>query len=156
MIVKPAKTVQTSRSDQAGRIVKMPVWRTVKSRPASSSICAPSTTTVRCHVACFGEEIEHKATKVTKQESESPSPKQFSEFPPEPRNLVGKQWLIFSKKNARDLEKMSETLRFMKKLAIIDDEADYASLKTHTFSVRECLGLERILKSIFNCGYRVL
>ena len=57
----------------------------------------------------------------------SPSPKQFSELPANAQSLKGKQWVIFSKKNARDLEKLTETLRFMKKLVIIDDEADYAS-----------------------------
>lgn len=57
----------------------------------------------------------------------SPSPKQFSELPSDPRTIEGKQWVIFSKKNARDLEKLKESLRFIKKLVIIDDEADYAS-----------------------------
>jgi hypothetical protein len=57
----------------------------------------------------------------------SPSPKQFTELPTDAATLKGKQWVIFSKKNARDLEKLTETLRFMKKLVIIDDEADYAS-----------------------------
>jgi hypothetical protein len=57
----------------------------------------------------------------------SPSPKQFEELPTDPKKLAGKQWVIFSKKNARDLEKLSEALRLMKKLIVIDDEADYAS-----------------------------
>ncbi len=57
----------------------------------------------------------------------SPSPKQFSELPTDAKSLKGKQWVVFSKKNARDLEKLSETLRFVKQLVIIDDEADYAS-----------------------------
>ncbi|MGY4500897.1 hypothetical protein ACVWYH_004828 [Bradyrhizobium sp. GM24.11] len=57
----------------------------------------------------------------------SPSPKQFSELPDDPKTLEGKQWVIFSKKNARDLEKLSESLRALKKLVVIDDEADYAS-----------------------------
>ena len=57
----------------------------------------------------------------------SPSPKQFSELPNDAKSIVGKQWVIFSKKNARDLEKLAESLRFIKKLVIIDDEADYAS-----------------------------
>ena len=57
----------------------------------------------------------------------SPSPKQFSELPTDPKSLVGKQWVVFSKKNARDLEKLTERLRFVTKLMIIDDEADYAS-----------------------------
>lgn len=57
----------------------------------------------------------------------SPSPKQFSELPDDPKKLNGKQWVIFSKKNAKDLEKLCEALRHMKKLVVIDDEADYAS-----------------------------
>jgi hypothetical protein len=57
----------------------------------------------------------------------SPSPKEFKELPADAKKLVGKQWIIFSKKNAKDLEKLSESLRFMKTLIVIDDEADYAS-----------------------------
>lgn len=57
----------------------------------------------------------------------SPSPKQFSELPEDPKKLDGKQWVIFSKKNAKDLEKLCEALRHMKKLVVVDDEADYAS-----------------------------
>jgi hypothetical protein len=57
----------------------------------------------------------------------SPSPKQFSELPSDPKTIEGKQWVVFSKKNARDLEKLKESLRFVNKLVIIDDEADYAS-----------------------------
>ncbi|NTW88839.1 MAG: DNA helicase [Desulfobulbaceae bacterium] len=57
----------------------------------------------------------------------SPSPKQFSELHSDPKKIEGKQWIIFSKKNAHDLEKLCESLRFVKRLVIIDDEADYAS-----------------------------
>jgi hypothetical protein len=57
----------------------------------------------------------------------SPSPKQISELPNDANIIKGKQWIIFSKKNARDLEKLIDALRFVKKLVIIDDEADYAS-----------------------------
>ncbi|TAJ98266.1 MAG: DNA helicase [Reyranella sp.] len=57
----------------------------------------------------------------------SPSPKEFKELPTDAKKLVGKQWIIFSKKNSKDLEKLNESLRFMKKLVVIDDEADYAS-----------------------------
>ena len=57
----------------------------------------------------------------------SPSPKQFSDLPIEPKSIAKKQWVIFSKKNARDLEKLIEALRFTKSLVVIDDEADYAS-----------------------------
>lgn len=57
----------------------------------------------------------------------SPSPKQFSELPDDPKDLRGNKWLIFSKKNARDLEKLITTLKHAKKIIVIDDEADYAS-----------------------------
>lgn len=57
----------------------------------------------------------------------SPSPKQFTDLPDDPRAVAKKQWVIFSKKNARDLEKLIEALRFTKSLVVIDDEADYAS-----------------------------
>lgn len=57
----------------------------------------------------------------------SPSPKQFSELPSDAKVIKGKQWIIFSKKNAHDLEKLLESLRFVSSLVIIDDEADYAS-----------------------------
>jgi hypothetical protein len=57
----------------------------------------------------------------------SPSPKQFLELPDDPKKLDGKQWVIFSKKNAKDLEKLCEVLRHMKRLVVVDDEADYAS-----------------------------
>ncbi|RYE39011.1 MAG: DNA helicase, partial [Sphingobacteriales bacterium] len=57
----------------------------------------------------------------------SPSPKQFSELPEKAEDLEGHKWLIFSKKNARDLEKLIEVLKLTKRIIVIDDEADYAS-----------------------------
>lgn len=57
----------------------------------------------------------------------SPSPKQFSELPDDPKDLRGKKWVIFSKKNARDLEKLIILLKHQNKIMVIDDEADYAS-----------------------------
>jgi hypothetical protein len=57
----------------------------------------------------------------------SPAPKQFNELPTDPKIIAKKRWIIFSKKNARDLEKLHDALRFVKKIVIIDDEADYAS-----------------------------
>ncbi|WP_449415199.1 Z1 domain-containing protein [Ochrobactrum teleogrylli] len=57
----------------------------------------------------------------------SPSPKQFSELPHQPRDLGDKKWVIFSKKNARDLEKLITLLRARKDIIVIDDEADFAS-----------------------------
>lgn len=57
----------------------------------------------------------------------NPSPKQFSELPDDANSLKGRKWVVFCKKNARDLEKLIELLRFETGLMIIDDEADYAS-----------------------------
>lgn len=57
----------------------------------------------------------------------SPSPKQFSDLSDDAQSNAKKQWVLFSKKNARDLEKLSTSLRFINRLVIIDDEADYAS-----------------------------
>ncbi len=57
----------------------------------------------------------------------SPSPKQFNELPNDPKELRGKKWVIFSKKNARDLEKLITLLKHQNKIIVIDDEADYAS-----------------------------
>lgn len=57
----------------------------------------------------------------------NPSPKQFLELPTDGSKMRGKKWVIFAKKNAKDLQKLKETLRFVKSLVVIDDEADYAS-----------------------------
>jgi len=57
----------------------------------------------------------------------NPSPKQFSDLPSDPRRLRGQEWVVFCKKNARDLEKLIEFLRLEKGLIVVDDEADYAS-----------------------------
>ena len=57
----------------------------------------------------------------------NPSPKQFSELPDDPKLLKGREWVVFCKKNARDLEKLLDFMRLEKGLIVIDDEADYAS-----------------------------
>ena len=57
----------------------------------------------------------------------SPSPKQYSDLPNDFRRLKRRNWVVFCKKNARDLEKLIENLRHEKSLIVIDDEADYAS-----------------------------
>lgn len=57
----------------------------------------------------------------------NPSPKQFSDLPFEPKQLRGQKWVVFCKKNARDLEKLIDFLRLESGLMVIDDEADYAS-----------------------------
>jgi hypothetical protein len=57
----------------------------------------------------------------------NPSPKEFKELPDDAQRLKGQEWVVFCKKNARDLDKLIERLRQESKLIIIDDEADYAS-----------------------------
>jgi hypothetical protein len=57
----------------------------------------------------------------------NPSPKQFSDLPSDTGRLRGQEWVVFCKKNARDLEKLIELLRLENGLVVIDDEADYAS-----------------------------
>ena len=57
----------------------------------------------------------------------NPSPKQFSDLPNDPKRLRGQEWVVFCKKNARDLEKLIEFLRLESGLIVVDDEADYAS-----------------------------
>lgn len=57
----------------------------------------------------------------------SPSPKQFVDLPHDPKEIRSKKWVIFSKKNARDLEKLIVLLKHQERVIVIDDEADYAS-----------------------------
>ena len=57
----------------------------------------------------------------------SPTPKKFSEILPESVKIGDRQWVIFSKKNARDLEKLIDKLSAYDKKVVIDDEADYAT-----------------------------
>ena len=57
----------------------------------------------------------------------SPAPKKFSEILPESVKIGDRQWVIFSKKNARDLEKLIDKLSVYSGKVVIDDEADYAT-----------------------------
>ena len=57
----------------------------------------------------------------------NPSPKPFSDLPNDPRRLKGREWVVFCKKNARDLDKLNKFLRYERNFIVIDDEADYAS-----------------------------
>ena len=57
----------------------------------------------------------------------NPSPKQFINLPNDPKRLKGRDWVIFCKKNAKDLEKLIGFVRLEHGLIVIDDEADYAS-----------------------------
>ena len=57
----------------------------------------------------------------------SPTPKSFKEVVDPVYKIGDKEWVIFCKKNARDLEKLIPKLRQNKKKVVIDDEADYAT-----------------------------
>ena len=57
----------------------------------------------------------------------SPSPKNFKELIDPVYDIGSREWVIFCKKNARDLEKLNRKLRRYERKVIIDDEADYAT-----------------------------
>lgn len=57
----------------------------------------------------------------------SPAPKKFSEILSPSVKIGDRQLVIFSKKNARDLEKLIDKLSSCDRKVIIDDEADYAT-----------------------------
>ena len=57
----------------------------------------------------------------------SPSPKKFSEILP-PEIVIGdRQWVIFCKKNTKDLQKLLQKIDGRPGRVILDDEADYAT-----------------------------
>jgi hypothetical protein len=57
----------------------------------------------------------------------SPSPKKFSELLP-PEMVIGdRQWIIFCKKNTKDLQKLIHKIDGQHNRVIVDDEADYAT-----------------------------
>lgn len=57
----------------------------------------------------------------------SPSPKKFSEILPPEVKIGDHQWVIFCKKNSKDLQKLIQKLDGHSNRVIIDDEADYAT-----------------------------
>lgn len=57
----------------------------------------------------------------------SPSPKKFSEVLPSEVTIGEHQWVIFCKKNSKDLQKLIDKLDGHKSRVVIDDEADYAT-----------------------------
>ena len=57
----------------------------------------------------------------------SPAPKKFSEILPAEITIGDHQWVIFCKKNSKDLKKLLEKLEGHPKRVIVDDEADYAT-----------------------------
>lgn len=56
-----------------------------------------------------------------------PAPKKFTEILPPNIDIGDKEWIIFSKKNAKDLSKLIDKLANHRNLVVIDDEADYAT-----------------------------
>src|ERR1700676_1711145 len=57
----------------------------------------------------------------------SPSPKKFSEILP-PEVVIGeRQWVIFCKKNTKDLQKLIQKIDRHDDRVVVDDEADYAT-----------------------------
>ncbi len=57
----------------------------------------------------------------------SPSPKKFSEVLP-PEVVIGvRQWVIFCKKNGKDLQKLIQKIEGHPDRVVLDDEADYAT-----------------------------
>ena len=57
----------------------------------------------------------------------SPAPKKFSELLPPEVTIGEHQWVIFCKKNSKDLQKLLEKIEANPNRVIIDDEADYAT-----------------------------
>lgn len=57
----------------------------------------------------------------------APAPKKFSEVIPPEITIGDHQWVIFCKKNSKDLQKLLEKLDGHSSRVVIDDEADYAT-----------------------------
>lgn len=57
----------------------------------------------------------------------SPSPKKFSEILTPEFNIGNHQWVIFCKKNPKDLQKLIQKIEAFPDRVILDDEADYAT-----------------------------
>ncbi|MDP2367242.1 Z1 domain-containing protein [Rhodoferax sp.] len=62
-----------------------------------------------------------------KQSSLAPAPKTSSELINSGIDLTKQDVIVFCKKNARDLEKLTERLKGVSSIVVIDDEADYAT-----------------------------
>lgn len=57
----------------------------------------------------------------------SPSPKKFSELLSDEVKIGDQQWVIFCKKNSKDLSKLIDKLGAKKSIVVVDDEGDYAT-----------------------------
>lgn len=56
-----------------------------------------------------------------------PTPKNYAELLDPSYKLDGHEWVIFSKKNSKDLQKLINKLGDLDEIVVIDDEADYAT-----------------------------
>lgn len=59
-----------------------------------------------------------------------PDPKNFTEIIDDTVEIGDNEWIIFCKKNAKDLRKLIEKLKGISRKVVIDDECDYASPNT--------------------------
>lgn len=57
----------------------------------------------------------------------SPAPKHYQEVLDPTIKLADRDWIIFAKKNAKDLTKLLDRVKTLPQRVIIDDEADYAT-----------------------------
>lgn len=57
----------------------------------------------------------------------SPSPKKFSEILSPEVRIGDQQWVIFCKKNSKDLQKLINKIGNYEEIVLLDDEADYAT-----------------------------
>lgn len=57
----------------------------------------------------------------------APSPKKFSELLAPEIKIGDQQWVIFCKKNSKDLQKLIQKVKGSKECVLIDDEADFAT-----------------------------
>ena len=60
----------------------------------------------------------------------APAPKKFSEILPPEITIGDHQWVIFCKKNSKDLQKLLDKIDSHPNRVVIDDEADYATPNT--------------------------
>jgi hypothetical protein len=57
----------------------------------------------------------------------SPAAKSFKDILDPSVSISAKKFVVFSKKNAKDLEKLYDKIGEVKNIVIVDDEADFAS-----------------------------
>jgi len=86
----------------------------------------------------------------------SPSPKKFSEILPPEVKIGDHQWVIFCKKNSKDLQKLIQKLDGHSSRVIIDDEADYATPNSKINKKENEVLIPCQLKNRFECNHHTL